>query len=119
MVRFVSTADIKKVRAPWWDETEFVVIKRFSYGDRMKLSDLFRKRRDLGEFTLSCLEVGIVRWMLYDEEGEPVLLTRQAIEQLWEEDGEFISDELDAFNPRRTADDQAGFRGEAGAGTEE
>jgi hypothetical protein len=114
MTRFVSQADTKTVRAAWWGEDEAVVIKRFSYGDRMKLADLFRKRRDLGEFTLSCLEVGIVSWTLKDEEGEPVELTRGAIDRLWEEDGGFVSDELDAFNPRRTADEQAGFQRAAG-----
>lgn len=114
MGRFVSTGDTKEIRAPWWDKDEKVVIRKYNYGDRMKLADLYRKTRDLGEFTLSCLELGIERWMLWDDEGELVPLSRQAIERLWEEDGEFISNEIDAFNPRRTADEQAGFRGEAG-----
>ena len=39
MGRFVDKGNTKAIRAPWWDEGEEVVIKRFSYGDRQKLNE--------------------------------------------------------------------------------
>ena len=120
MGRFVSAGDTKTVRATWWDEDEEVVIKRFSYGDRQRLAGEATRVGLVGEagegprefatdvqverINLSILELGIVRWTLKGEGGKVVPLNRKWIYRLKEEDAEFLLGEINALNPRRSAE---------------
>lgn len=134
MGRFVDY-ETKVIHAEWWDEEETVTIKRFAYGDRQKLASVaykvgFTQQDDgqgpqfsadvaIGEMNLTILELGIAAWTLKSAAGKAVPLRRSAIERLQDEDAEFILREINAFNPskkRRTADEQANFRGGGGDG---
>ena len=134
MGRFVEH-EVKVIHAEWWDEEETVTIKRFAYGDRQRLASVaykvgFVQQGDggqqefsadiaIGEMNLAILEIGIEAWTLKSSAGKAVPLRRSAIERLQDEDAEFILREINAFNPsrkRRTADEQANFRGRGGDG---
>jgi len=134
MGRFVEH-ETKVITADWWDEGETVTIKRFAYGDRQRLAGVaykvgFVQQGDgsqqefsadiaIGEMNLAILEIGIVAWTLKSSAGKVTPLRRSAIERLQDEDAEFILREINAFNPskkRRTADEQANFRGGGGDG---
>lgn len=130
MSRFVSEAERKTIHAPWWDEDEEVVIKRLSYGDRQVLAGEATKvdlaadggrmtEVQVGKMNLAVLRMGIASWTLKGPDGTMPPVNGQWIYRLQDRDAEFILGEINAYNPRRSADEQAGFRAEAGDGTEE
>jgi hypothetical protein len=132
MPRFIID-ETKEIQAPWWDEDETVVIKKFSYGDRQKLAgsavriDLVDSGNGKPEaltdvqvatMNLAILELAIVDWTFrHPTTGKKIPVRRQWIEALSEEDGDFILAEINAYNPRRkrSKEEQASFRG-AGRG---
>ena len=125
MGRFVSETTV--VRADWWDEGEEVEIKRFSHLDRQYISHQATEivagedgsrvvRLDAEALDRAIMQRGIVRWTLKGANGKVAPLTRSAIERLSSEDGEFIVNAIHEFNPRRSAEEQANFRGTAGGG---
>ena len=125
MPRFVDDSQRRVISAPWWGEEENCTIKKFAYGDRQYLAGQTVRvglgvdgvsEDEVGEvqidrMNLAILERGIVRWT--DEDGEPIPVTRKAIERLEEQDAEFILAEIQELNPRRTRteDEQGSFRG--------
>jgi len=129
MPRFVEDSDVKEVRAEWWDEDEAVTIRKFSYGDRQALAGVAIKvgvtdegglQRNLvvERMNLEILNLGIKRWTLKRSDGKVANLNRKSIEALTDEDAEFILAAINAFNPssRRSAEEQATFRGADGGG---
>jgi hypothetical protein len=130
MPRFVDDSQRKTIQAPWWGEKETCTIKKFAYGDRqwlagqtvaMGMKPGASEEDAVADFqidrmNLAILERGIVAWT--DEEGEPIRVTRQAIEQLTEQDADFILSAINDLNPRRqrTEDEQESFRGRSGDG---
>jgi len=127
MGRFTSE-ETKDVRAEWWEAEEHAILRKFNYGDRQRISaaSTIVKRTeggsqvevDMAALNLKMLELGIASWTLRDDGGKLVKLTRTAIERLTREDGEYLLDQITAFNERRTKEDQDNFRGAAGAGAE-
>jgi len=130
---FVTKADHKTIRAEWWDEDEHVVIRKFSYGDRQALANETVKVGmtgqsgqekmitdvQIGRMNLAILQRGIVSWTLKGPDGKIAQLNQQMIEALNEEDAEFILAAINTLNPRRrrTAEEQANFRGAGGDGS--
>ena len=134
MPRFVDKNETKVIRAPWWAEKEIAVIRKFSYGDRQYLvGETVRVgmvSRDgqtedavgemaLGQMNLAMIERSLVIWM--NPDGEEMPVTREAIEALAEDDGDFILKEIRALNPRRqrSPDEQEKFRDRPGGGDQE
>jgi hypothetical protein len=130
MGRFVGRDEVREIRAPWWEEGETVTIRRLSYLDRREVAGestrtvteedgATRVTMDLAALDRALLAHGIAGWTLKGADGQTMQLNAGAIEQLREEDGEFILQEIGAFNPRRTVAEQAVFRGAAGSGAAE
>ena len=126
MPSFVDKRDTKTIQAPWWAEKEYCEIRRYGFGDRQTLANRAWKlgliKKDdaanqeiaelaVGTLNLVVLELGIVRWT--DSEGVLLPVTIERIKQLDEEDGDYILNENNEFNPsrQRSAEDQANFRG--------
>lgn len=129
MPRFVTAADTKEIRAPWWDTDETVTIKKLTYGDRQTIQKASARMSvtaegsfdeiALGDVNLVIMEVGVVSWtFVRPETGKPVPCTRRWFERLTEEDGDFILAEINAFNPppRRTEAEVDEFRDAGGDG---
>jgi len=130
MPRFVNDTEHTTIQAEWWGGDEVCVIRRFNYGDRQYLAGQtvqvgIRPGEDeddtiadvaIERMNLAILERGIVSWTGPDGQGLPV--TAELIEALDERDAEFILEEINALNPwrRRTAEEQATFRGAGGGG---
>ena len=139
MSRFVNAEETDEIRAPWWAEGETVTIRRLSWADRLyiqKRSTVVGAENgdgtrsvlvDLEAFDLALMERGIVAWTLRappveghgGEEAGIAPLTVEMFGRLTAEDGQFISDAINALNPRRSATEQAGFRAGAGDGAAE
>lgn len=139
MSRFTTREDTKVIQAPWWDEDEQVVIRRFTWGDRQKLTqavieidiiiDGSKPRIDevqtghmnIGRMNVRIMELGIKSWTFRGPGGKIVPLTRKWISQLDDKTGDYILREINAFNPRRirSAEEQASFRGAGGDGAVE
>lgn len=129
MGRFVDSQQTKTVRADWWDEDEYVVIRKYTVGakDRMN-AEMVRIAGMAGQVpevvvqaaTVPVLVAGIKEWNLCDNEGKPVPCTRQWISQLEPDDADFIADEIRAFNASRSDEEaQRFFRGLAGGDSEQ
>lgn len=134
MGRFVEQGDVREVRAAWWSEDECVVIKVFSYLDRQYISAAATTmvpsedgatavtvganivQVDLEALDRALLERGIASWTLQNAQGKEVPMTRSAIARLSDQDGAYIVAQIVALNPRRSAAEEAGFRGAAGGG---
>jgi len=126
MPRFVS--ETKEIRAEWWDADEHAVIRKFSYMNRQRVSSRAAQARKVGEDTvvvidraemhLAMLEEGIASWTLKKENGKAMPLRRSALEKLSFEDAEFIVEEIEKFNEKRTPEEQGSFRDGAGDGAE-
>ena len=132
MPRFVGD-ETKAVHAPWWGKKETATIRKFNFGDRQYLAGQALKVGiatgdgaekaitdiELGEMNLALMERGLVAWT--DPAGGPLEVTREAIEALTDEDGDYILKEIRKFNPRRRrgADEQANFPGGPGGGDQE
>jgi len=126
-MRFVS-GETREIRAARWDVGETVTIRRLSYGARKAIQQASQRvepgeepgtvviRTDLALMDLAILEQGIAGWTFADAAGQAVAVTLPQIKQLREEDAEFILDEITAFNPKRTAEEEVSFRGSAGDG---
>jgi len=125
MSRFVEGT--KVVRAEWWDEGEEVVIRKLNYGQRKAIHRASTSTRpgpdgsreivyDLVAMDEEILVQGVVSWTLRDEAGKMPAVRRESLQRLDERDAEFILNEIHAYNPRRTAEEQRSFRGEAGGG---
>ena len=116
MGRFVVD-EVKVIRASWWDDGEEVTIRRFSYGDRTRISTASNRMErerdadgqltgkmlvtlDLEALNLTMLLRGIASWTLKGPDGKALPVTREWIERLRNEDGEFILAEIEAFNER-------------------
>jgi len=124
MPRFVTSDDVKVIRALWWEDGETVTIKKLTYGDRQKIGKAAVRLRldetgkidgtELGDINLTLLEIGIVSWTFTrPDNGKQLPVSRFWIEKLREEDGDFILSELNAFNtlPKRSDAEQEEFRG--------
>jgi len=129
MAGFVDRNETQEIHADWWGEDEVVVIRRFGYLDRKAIQQAAvtilpgSNGHQVAEVDSEALDRelmlrGIVSWTLVDGRGKKVPFTRSAIERLDEPDGEFITNAIAAFNPRRTPEQQASFRGAAGGGAE-
>jgi len=133
MPRFVDDSERKVIQADWWGEKETCTIRRFNYGDRQYLAGQtvrvgLRPGQDTSDvmgdvqveqMNLAILQRGIVEWT--DEKGNAVPVTMKMIQQLEEEEADFILGEINELNPQsaRTKEEQASFRGDAGNGVEE
>jgi hypothetical protein len=141
MPSFVNSSDenYKVIHADWWAKRddgaplEICTIKKFSYGDRQYLAARTVRvgvapgggAADadaevlIGEMNLAILKRGIVRWT--DPKGRPVPITVAQVEALEERDAEFILQEINDFNPRKTRspEEQDKFRGGTGNGNPE
>ena len=73
----------------------------------------------VGKMNLAILDLGIVRWTLKGPDGKIVPPTKKWIYALDERSGDFILGEINAFNPRRSAEAQENFRAESGDRAEE
>lgn len=138
----------QEIHAPWWGEKEVVEIRKFGYVDRKYLAMVYatiierlreegalppepetdeERARQLGElavppelvaqFNAHTILRGVRRWTDADGVYQPV--TMEMVEQLEDEDGDFILGAITDLNPRRTEKERATFRGGDGAGGEE
>ena len=134
MGRFVSGT--KVVRADWWDEGEEVVIRKLDYGRRKAIQRASTRIvpgadggreivYDLVGMDEEILVQGVVSWTFGEDDGRPttddgegqrVRVNRASLKRLDERDAEYILSEINAYNPRRSKEEQASFRGEAGDG---
>jgi len=131
MSAFVDVRETREIRAEWWEEGEAVTIRKLSFLDRRYIagqSATYGKPREDGTrsvfvdteaMDLAILEKGIVRWTLKRPNGKIAPLTRGMLRKLGEADGEYIVNAIHEYNPRRSAAEQARFRGGAGDGAEE
>lgn len=121
-------AGITRTRKKIWDLTwvknadgtprEFVVIKKFTYGDREAINDASMRLTPVSlgkEVTAdnmqmvfdptaqrrARLERGIVSWCILDEDNQEVALTAANIQELDPGYAEYIMSELEALNPER------------------
>jgi len=120
MARFVGT-ETQRIRADWWDEDEWVEIRKLSFLDRRTIagrSTTYGPVRedggrsvfvDTGAMDLAIMELGIVDWRLVSEQGELMPLGEAALRRLGEEDGAYIVNAIHEYNPRRSAEEQASF----------
>jgi len=127
MVKLVGQ-ERKRIRAPWWAEEEWVEIRKLSFLDRRTIagrSTTYGPVRedgsrqvfvDMAEMDLALMEVGIAAWNLLDEKEKPIKLRTSVMKQLDEPDGTFIVNAIHDFNPRRSAEEQEGFRAADGDG---
>ena len=124
MPRFISATDVKVIHAPWWDEGETVTIKKLTYGDRQKIGKTAIRLRfdkdgkvgdtELGDVNLTLLEIGIASWTFTrPDNGKLLPVSRPWLEKLSEEDGAYILEQINAFNPtpQRSDEEQEEFRG--------
>lgn len=121
MSRFVDKGETKTIHADWWDDDEEVIIKRFTWGDKQKLAGMAVNiglvdgapltEFQLGQMNMAIMEAGIKSWTLKGPEDRIVPLTSKWIYQLEERDGNFILQAINSFNRRRSAEEQANFRG--------
>lgn len=119
MGRFVS-GETKTVAAPWWEEGEEVVIRRWNTVQLDVLNEAILKIAGISG-TLSAIEIravnvpvlmaGIESWT-FREGDKKVPVSRKWIGKLAPEDSSFISTEIWAFNRGRPAEEQASFRKE-------
>ena len=110
--RFRTKKSHVTIHADWWDADEAVVIRRFSFGDRERVNELMCKvspftgagepemTMDMGMVNRASLIVGIVSWNMRDEDGQAVALSQETIDQLTEEDADFILAEIARVNPK-------------------
>ena len=59
----------------------------------------------LGKMNLSILDKGIKSWALFTREGKEVPFSRKNIRRLTEPYAEFMLEEINAFNPTRSSDE--------------
>ena len=133
MPRFVDVNEVIDIQAEWWGKKETATIRKFNYGDRQYLAGQAVRVGiatkdgageaitdiEIGEMNLALIERGLVAWT--NPDGEPMEVTRAAIEALTDKDGDYILGEIRKFNPRRRrgADEQANFPGGPGGGDQE
>ena len=126
MPRFVDAT--KVIRAYWWDEGEEVVIRKFSYMNRQRVAQRSAQatqvngetivKIDRAEMHLAMLEEGIVSWTFKRANGKRMPLRRSALEKLSFEDAEFIVEQIEQYNEKRSDEAQGRFRPEPGDGAE-
>lgn len=129
-----TVKETKVIQAPWWDEDEQVIIRRFGWGDRQELiqaavtvdlgnvpTNVQINDVQVGAMNLRIMELGIQSWTLKGPGGKIVPVTKKWIYDLSEPTGNFILREINDFNPRRSrsAKEQANFRGAGGDGAAE
>lgn len=117
MSRFVS-GETKTIAAPWWEEGEEVVIRRWDTVRLDALNEAILKITGMSG-ALSAIEIravnvpvlmaGIESWT-FEEDGKRVSVNRKWVGKLEPEDSSFISTEIWALNRRRSAEEQASFR---------
>lgn len=122
MATFIDTSATKEIHAEWWPEGEDAMIKRLGYLDKRRIRQRcivmdaapdaegnVHGTLDEAEWYLASMEYGIASWTLKDGD-EDVPCTPENMARLEEVDMEFIVEEIHAFSPSRSAEQQRNFR---------
>lgn len=125
MSRFVETPETKDIEAPWWDEGEFVTIRRYTGAGRDRLSKetirVSATEDDEGRVEVSAEKIpvllaGIKSWTFEDDNGKVMPVNRKWVGKLDGDDIDFIAAEIRELNKGRTEEEQATFREGADSG---
>ncbi len=112
MGRFSQVKQRETIHADWWDESEEVIIKRFSWGDKQALTDKtvtvtgLSKHGDtliedmsVERTNLAILKAGVESWTFLDDDGNSMPVTEKSFKLLNDDDGEYILRSIDELNP--------------------
>lgn len=128
MPRFTDEKELEIIHADWWAEGEEVAIRRLSYGeDQRIMKAVSQVDREAGLVVVDYAEYRVVtmaRCIVWTKDGPETSkrkLSVAEVRSLIGPDGEFIWQQIEALNDRRSPVEQATFRGAPGdgaAGTE-